>query len=134
MAKRKMKELAIDHQGKKIIMGCAFAKRQSDTDSVEYAKLQAIHREFPEYKIVTKSIKKKENKESYKGLTYLYMERYISARGAEEDMEEYLEMKLLSECHKVRYPAIKRWFLNKFPDVVRYGVSEELVSDVERAA
>ena len=50
------------------------------------------------------------------------------------DMEEYLDMLFLSECHKVKYPAIKRWFLNRYPDVVRYGVKEALISNSQCAA
>lgn len=127
MKKYSVKELKIDHKEKKIIMNCSFAKRQSNTDSIEYKKLQDVHREFPDYEIVTKSIKKKENKEAYKGLTYDYMERYISMRGAETDMEEYKNMRLLSECHRCRYPAIKQWFLGKYTEVACYGVIEDLI-------
>ena len=41
-----------------------------------------------------------------------------------EEMEEYRNMLFLSECHKVKYPAVKRWFLNKYPEIVHYGAKE----------
>ena len=134
MSKRTTKALSIDHKSKRIIMSCGFAKRQSDTDSVEFEKLQAIHHEFPTYKIVTKSIKKKENKEAYKGLTYSYMEQYISVLGTKEDWSEYENMRFLSECHSVRYPMIKKWFLTKYPEISKYGVIDPLQAKPQRTA
>ena len=44
-----------------------------------------------------------------------------------KEMAEYEELLLLSECHSRsrRYPAIKRWFLEMYPEVVSYGSAEE---------
>ena len=39
-------------------------------------------------------------------------------------MKEYKEMRLLAECHSIRYPVIKKWFLAKFPEVAKFGVVE----------
>lgn len=134
MSKRNVKELAIDHAEKKIIMNCNFAKRQSDTESAEFKRIQQLHLEFPDYKIVKKQVKKKENKEAYKGLTYEYMERYITARGDNAGMAKYNDLRFVSQCHSVRYPAIKKWFLETYPEIAQYGASNDLPPILEQSA
>ena len=128
------KNLILDHKHNKILMSRDFARRYTNTESEEFKLFQAVKACYSSYAVEVGVIRKKENKESYRGLTYQYMERYISVKGSTEEMEEYKNMHFLSECHKVRYPAIKRWFLNKYPDVVRYGAKEELLFNTESAA
>ena len=80
-----------------------------------------------------KRIKRNPDKETYRGLTYAYMERYIETHAnADEIMEEYKELRLISECHckARRYPKIKKWFLKKYPEVEKFGTDE---SDNEAA-
>jgi len=31
---------------------------------------------------------------------------------------------LTSECHSVRYPNVKKWFLEKYPDVAKFGMTK----------
>ena len=55
------------------------------------------------------------------------MENYIltheGADTAEKVMAEYRELRLISECHckARRYPAIKSWFLKKYPEIEEFG-------------
>ena len=128
------KNIVLDHINRNIKISKDFERKASNAESTEYRLLQTIKADYPDYSISSGVIRKKENKESYRGLTYSYMERYIKVKGTTEDMEEYLDMLFLSECHKVKYPAIKRWFLSKYPDVVRYGVKDSLISDSQCAA
>ena len=128
------KNIILDHTNGKIMMSKDFARKASNAESEEYRLLQTIKAKHKHYDISLGVIKKKENKESYRGLTYAYMERYIALKAPKEDMEEYRNMLFLSECHKVKYPAIKRWFLNKYPEVVRYGAKEEFLSPIKCAA
>ena len=57
------------------------------------------------------------------------MEEYIASHGSAEDRRTYDEMKLISECHSkgFRYPVIKSWFLERFPEIKAFGgsVAEE---------
>ena len=123
--------LKLDHKNGQIVMDRTFAKKSEDTMSTEYAHLQNVRRDYPNYTVVRHTIKKNSNKETYKGLTYEYMEDYILTHGSAEDIRknlaEYEELLLLSECHSRsrRYPAIKRWFLETYPEVVTYGSVEE---------
>ena len=119
-------ELRIDHAKRQIIMSRTFAKKQSNIDSQEYDKLQKIHLNFPEYVIVQKTITKTP-KNTYTGLTYERMEKYIQAHDITGDtMKEYLELRELSKCHSGKYPIIKKWFLIRFPEVKNYGNFEEI--------
>ena len=59
------------------------------------------------------------------------MEDYILTHGSAEEvrknLEKYEEMLIISECHSRarRYPAIKSWFLEMYPEVVSFGTVEE---------
>ena len=88
--------------------------------------LQEVKRDYPEYKVMTRRIKTKPGKQTYKGLTFDYMEKYILTHdlNAKEALCEFSEMKFLADCHKNGYPIIKQWFLNKYPEIAEFGVSE----------
>lgn len=100
-------------------------------DSVEYKKLQIARRDYPGFAVITMSRKVKTQRETYKGLTYTYMENYIQthegADTVEAVMAEYRELRLISECHGKarRYPAIKKWFLKKYPAIEQFGKEPE---------
>ena len=126
--------IKLDHTKRKIIIGKDFNRKQSDTESPEFKKLCEIVERFPKYKVTIKEIKKNSHKESYKGLNYSYMERYISIKGTRSDRQEYDDMRLLSECHSKRFPVIKQWFLKKYPEVAEYGAKEEFLTDLKCAA
>jgi hypothetical protein len=58
------------------------------------------------------------------------MKDYIILHTAPEDeaeaMAEFNELVLISKCHSkaLRYPAIKKWFLAKYPEVAEFGCSD----------
>ena len=117
--------LKIKHENSTIVMDRAFAKAASVVGSDQYDLLQQARRDYPKYKVITRSIKKKENKESYRGLTYEYMERYImNHEDADILMKVYLELRFQAECHSIRYPHIKYWFLETYPEVKKFGMIE----------
>ena len=96
--------------------------------SVEYAQLQRVRQDYPDFAVSTRTCRKNENKESYKGLTYAYMEHYILTHESKdavlEVLDEYNELRLIAECHSRsrRYPVIKRWFLAKYPEIMEFGM------------
>ena len=126
MAKTQL-DIKVEHTKKQIIIGKAFHKKQSDITSTEYTTLCEVVERFPDYPVVVKEIKKNPHKESYKGLTYDYMEKYISVKGTRTDRRQYDDMRLLAECHSKRFPVIKQWFLKKYPEVEKYGAKEEFL-------
>ena len=119
--------LRFDHDARCIVMDRTFYKNSSNIRFEEYAMLQRARQDYPTYTPVIKRIKRNPNKETYKGLTYAYMERYIESHdNADEIMAEYKEKRLISECHGKarRYPAIKKWFLEQYPEIEQFGKEE----------
>lgn len=122
--------IRIDHEHKKLIMDRTFAKNAENTRSPEYAHLQSVRRDYPHYEVVRRQIKKNTNKETYEGLTYDYMKNYIINKTEPEVrtklLLEFDGMILISQCHSKgkRYPTIKKWFLEQFPEIVKFGMPE----------
>ena len=83
--------------------------------------------DYPTYTVEQRHIKKAPAKECYRGLTYTYMKDYIASHGTPEDRVTFDEMKLISECHSkaYRYPTIKAWFLERFPEIKQFGIRND---------
>lgn len=119
--------LKIDFEAGTIIMDRTFAQNCTNTRSEEYTQLQRVRRDYPAFTVVTRTIKKNPCKETYAGLTYQYMEDYIITHEDEETVDavlaEYSEMRLIAACHSkaLRYPTIKKWFLQKYPEISKFG-------------
>ena len=119
--------LKINHENKAIVMDRTFAKFAENTRSEEYSHLQQVRRDYPDYTVTIRTIKRNPEKETYKGLTYEYMEDYILRHESEENalaiIKEFNELRTISKCHKqgLRYPTIKRWFLEKYPEIVDFA-------------
>ncbi len=128
--------LTINFEKNQIVMTSLFAKKCSDTRSEEYAHLQSVRRDYPNFVVITRQIKKNPEKKVYKGLTYEYMRDYIILHTDPADPEEeakavaeFDEMLLISKCQQqsLRYPTIKKWFLAKYPEISEFGVDEEII-------
>ena len=122
--------LKLDHAKRTIVMDRTFAKYAANTMSQEYAHLQTVRQDYPEYQVVQRKIKRSKTKECYRSLNYEYMEDYIKTHGSKEEcaknLAEFKEQKLISLCHSTsrRYPTIKKWFLAKYPEVMEFGMPD----------
>ena len=119
--------LRLNHDTRTIVMDKTFAKFAANTMSPEYAHLQRVRLDYPTYTVEQRHIKKAPAKECYRGLTYTYMKDYIASHGTPEDKATFDEMKLISECHSkaYRYPTIKAWFLERFPEIKQFGIRND---------
>ena len=114
-----------------IEMNTTFAKMMQNPLSDEYALLQKTKMENPGFTVSRRQIKSNPKKDTYKGLTYEYMKKYIKLHETKEEAEKviaYLEDQILiSKCHsqRLRYPTIKKWFLAKYPEVAKFGIVED---------
>ena len=130
--------LKIDRENGLIIMDRTFAKLSENTRSEEYAHLQQVRKDYPSFQVVTKTIKKNPNKECYKGLTYDYMREYIFKHEPAETrrsvLMEFEDMIFISQCHSKakRYPVIKNWFLEKYPEIVKFGMPKEEPTETKK--
>ena len=113
-----------------IEMNTTFAKEMRNPLSEEYALLQRTRLDFPTFVVRTRKIKTNPKKDTYKGLTYEYMKKYIKKYEDKDTVEEVLkyldDQILISQCHgqRLRYPTIKKWFLGKYPEVAKFGTIE----------
>jgi len=118
-------DLRIDFVKNEIVMSRKFEKSASVAGSEEYRRLQLVRQDYPHFTVVRRSIKKAPTKETYAGLTYAYMERYISTHeNADENKKIYDELRLIGACHKASYPTIKKWFLETYPSISDFGIKD----------
>ena len=123
--------LKVDIANSRLVMDRTFARNCVIAGSAEYNLLQATRKDYPNFSVVQRTIKRNANKECYRGLTYEYMREYIASHEPEETVDavqvELEEMILISKCHSMgyRYPTIKAWFLDKYPEIAAFGMNEE---------
>lgn len=80
-----MANIIINERNKTLEITKNFAAAASRFGSDEYMELKAARSEFPTFKVVTKTISRK-SKDSFKGLTYEFMENYIKSRSNSENI------------------------------------------------
>ena len=120
--------LKIDYENKYIVMDRTFAKLVANTRSDEYAELQRVRKDYPDFKVIRRTIKTNPNKQTYPHLTYAYMENYIlhhiDADEVQEALSEYRELREIAKVYGKGkgYPVIKRWFLNRFEEIKEFGM------------
>ena len=94
----------------------------------EYRNLQAARRDYPGFEVVTITRNVKTTRETYKGLTYAYMEKYIKLHD-DEQKSVWTEYKILRGTpinpadeipNPYTYIEMKKWFLDKFEAVAKF--------------
>ena len=132
--------IRVDFAKKRIVMDRAFAKNCANPASDEYTQLQRVRQDYPTFTVSPRTCKSNPEKESYKGLTYEYMDHYILTHESKdtvlEVLDEYNELRLIAECHSRsrRYPVIKRWFLAKYPEIMEFGMLKIKAEDSGKPA
>ena len=116
-----MRPLTIDFAKNRIVMTRAFAKKASDPSTKEYRELKETMATFPLFTVENHTIKKNSRKESYKGLNYAFMVEYINTRVSEDKrdkaMEDLEEQMFLTKCHSKKFPTVRKWFLETYPEI-----------------
>ena len=126
--------IRLNHFEKNIYISNPFARAAMNLTSEEYKLLRKVMEDHPDYAIVKREIKKNPNKESYWGLTYEFMDRYIASHDESgELMKIYKELRLRAECHSIRYAHIKKWFLGVYPEIDDFSANEEKSNVSEKA-
>ena len=121
----------IQIKNNQIVITKAFAKNAYGFGTPEYEMLQTVRRDYPEFKVVLREIKKNTNVDHYKGLNYEYMKWYIGQYETQEKKDLMLKAldKLIdiSKCHSTgkRYATIRNWFLDNYPAVKEFGMPQQ---------
>ena len=118
--------LFLNHFERNIYISAPFARAAGSTSSEEYKLLVETKATHPDYKIVKREIKKNPHKESYRGLTYTYMDGYIATHDPTGEIwKEYTELRHRAACHSIRYAHIKNWFLGVYPEIDDFATQKE---------
>ena len=96
--------------------------------TTEYKQLQEARRDYPTFSVKTVSQKPATKKNTFKGLTYEYMEMYIQKHDDAEKsiMAEYLMLRGKTDeaeealAESFTYQEMKEWFLKKFPAIASF--------------
>ena len=114
----------INYAAKEIIITKKFNKAAGIIDSAEYKIMLALRKDFADFSIKTKSIEKKENKVSYKGLSIEEMKRFIAANRSKEEQELFEKILKLQEGKKGKYATVKKWFLDNYKEIYTTELEE----------
>ncbi len=123
-----MTDIRINYETNTITITKKFEKLARNYNTKEYTKLCRVRNQFPDFQVVTHTIKKNSHKESYKGLSYDYMKRYIirnePTATTQKRLQELEDLLFIAECHSNsrRYPVIKKWFLETYPEIAKFGI------------
>ena len=127
--------IRVDHINKNIMISKTFARASMVINSEEYKTLSDVKSTYGEYSIIQREIRKNPQYESYRGLTYAYMEHYILTHDKSgEVMKIYEELRLRALCHSIRYAHIKKWFLEIYPEIDDFSTKAARTNEVELAA
>ncbi len=127
-----MKAIVIDYPTSTIILSSAFERKAFTPGTSEYAQLMEVRHEFPDFRLNTRQFKTNTKQDRYKGLTYDYMRWYIAkveGKDAPAVLNGLESLIAISKGHSTakRYPTVKKWFLNRYPDFAEFGMSDEQV-------
>ena len=121
----------INHVSKEIIITKSFAKAANVIGSIEYKEMLTLLQDFNGYSVSYKTIKTKENKVAYKGLSLRMMNLFFESRiriaeskedntveiaAVTKDLDNFVKVNLIAEGQQGKYAIIKKWFLDNFKD------------------
>ncbi|MBU5448485.1 MULTISPECIES: hypothetical protein [Blautia] len=120
----------------------AFAKNAVIFGTEEYKLWREYRKDFPDAKMVTKTIKKNPEKKTYRNLTYKNMELFISVQPKKEDengnvidyKKEFERQKLMAKVQSNPYKAVLAWFLATFENYSTYKTFFKELEEKEKAA
>jgi hypothetical protein len=128
-----MKAIVIDYPERKIILSSAFEKKAYTPRTVEYDRLIEVRHEFPDFKLDTRKFKTNTKQDRHKGLSYDYMRCFIKKYDPDAPavLAVFEKMVDISKGHSKgkRYPTIKSWFLDRYPDYAEFGMTAEEVQE-----
>ena len=136
-AKSKMKVLLKE---KKIEINRMFEKECQNPRSDEYRILQDVRKDYPDFLVESRTIKRNPQKETYPGLDYDFMRYYITITSSPENeiaaLAEFEHLIMLSQHQSKsrRYPIIKKWFLATYPEFKEFGLAVVVAAAEKRRA
>lgn len=120
----------INFETEEIIITKKFGKAASQIGTPEFKVMQQLRNEFKGFSFVYKTIEKKENKKSYKGLSIDEMKRFISNR-TDKEIQTFEKVLALASNRQGKYAIVKKWFLDNYKE--DYAKEIEKIKESEAA-
>lgn len=126
------RNVTLNHENRTIEITKQFKKAACRFGSEEYRAIKEAVDAHPNYRVVTKTVKRTD---SYKGLTFDFMEKYIKAHDDENKsiLAEFNELRAKSEeavamgFDSMTYGEIKKWFFETFPEIEAFQKRREAI-------
>ena len=127
-----MRSVVVDERRRELVITKKFEKAASRFGSPEYLELREAKNDNIGFKVVVRT-NGKNKKETFKGLTFEYMEKYIEAHDDEENtiMAEFRMLRAQTEegvealAVSCSYQEIKVWFFGKYPQIAEFHKKRE---------
>lgn len=121
--------MTVNYTNKTIEMTKNESREAGRINSEKFNELIKLRSVFPDFKIIVKSTSGK--RDTYKGLDYKYMEKYIEEHdNKEENMKEFYKLRGLNEkgekdvlIEESTYGEIKMWFLSTYPEIEEFNAN-----------
>ena len=95
--------------------------------TTEYKNLQEVRRDYPGFQVNVAHRNVNSKRETYKGLTYEYMERYIKFHDENGTvMAEFNKLRGKSDDTTIEMPTkytykqMREWFLKKYEEIAKF--------------
>ena len=126
------RNVTLNHENRTIEITKQFKKAACRFGSEEYRAIKEAVDAHPNYRVVTKTVKRTD---SYKGLTFDFMEKYIKAHDDENKsiLAEFNELRAKSEeavamgFDSMTYGEIKKWFFETVPEIEAFQKRREAI-------
>ena len=113
-----MRDIKIDYVTNTITVTKVFLEAASTPYSEESITLHSLQQDFPNMRIVTRNLPRRNISNQYKGLTYKYMRKFISIMD-EKNLPVFNRIQLyyegLYEDSATIYSNVRDWFLKNYP-------------------
>ena len=127
-----MTNVTINFNNRTIEMTKKFAAAAKRFGTEAYKELQEARRDYPTFRVVTKSAKIGK-RDTFKGLTFDFMEAYIEAHDDEtgSKLAAFKALRATSEeavafgAKSASYGEIKAWFLGQYPAFAAFQKKRE---------
>ena len=82
--------------------------------------------EHPDFEVAEKTIQKKPDKQTYKGLTFGTMEDYIQTQSnSKKQLAVYQAVRRMAKIKGKEYALTKHWFLQSYPDYKEKAIAQQ---------
>ena len=132
--------ITVNAKNNMIEMTKKFAAAAKRFGTPEYNQLQEVRRDYPTFRVVVKNANSKK-RDSFKGLNYDYMERYIKEHDDENGskLSAFNALRAVSEeakefgAESMSYGEIKAWFFQQYPAFAEFQKKREALLNKKAA-